>query len=104
MSFLSWVNDARELNEDKFWRFHDLCLQVIYAFEAVLLFKQNGTIDRDYFESRMQMLRNGVTDRPGFTKWWDDWAADVFDPRFVEYVEKNLKGQSTKALPSFGQT
>jgi len=60
-------------------------------------------IDSDYFESRMRMMKNGVIDRPGFTKWWDGHKADVFDPRFVEYVEKKLRGQSTRILPSFSQ-
>ena len=96
------VNDARELNSDEFWRFHALCIQAMYMFEAVFLFNQNGTVDPEFFESRMRMFKNGVIDRPGYSKWWDDWADDVLDPRFVAYVEEHLKGQSTHILPSFG--
>jgi len=96
------MHDSRELTEEEYWSFHNLSLQVIYAFEAVFLFWQNGTVDKEYFESRMRMMKNGVIDRPGFSKWWDGNAADVCDSRFVEYVEKNLKGQSTHILPSFG--
>ena len=95
------IHDARELNGDEFWRFHNLCLQTFYAFEAVFLFRQNGTVDEEYFQARMRMFKNGVIDRPGYSKWWEAWAVDVFDTRFVDYVEKNLKGQSTHALPSF---
>ena len=97
------IHDSRELNAEEYWRFHNLCLQAFYAMEAVFLFHENGTIDEDYFESRMRMMKNGIIDRPGFAKWWDGHKADVFDPRFVEYVEKNLRGQSTHILPSFSQ-
>jgi hypothetical protein len=95
---------TRELNEDEFRRFHALCLQAMYAFEVVFLFKQNGTVDTEFFQSRMRLFKSGVTDRPEYCKWWDDWAADVVDSRFVEYVERNLKGRSTHILHSFGGT
>lgn len=98
------INDARELNEDEFWRFHALCLQAMYAFETVFLFKQNGTVDKEFFQSRMRMFKSGVIDRPGYYKSWDAWTANVLGSRFAEYIEKNLKGQSTHILPSFGGT
>jgi hypothetical protein len=93
------MNDTRELTADEYWKFHDLCLQAMYALEAVFLFRENGTVDQIYFESRMRMMQNGMLNHAGFTKWWDEWSADVFDPRFVVYVEQNLKGKASDSLP-----
>ena len=39
----------------------------------------------------MRTIKNKILIRPGYKKWWDQWAADMFDERFVEYVEKMVK-------------
>ena len=99
------VQDTRELNHDEYWRFHNACMQIFHAFEAVYLFRQNETVDEEYFEARMRLLKNGViNNRPGYRKWWDAWAAEVLDTRFVHYVEQHLKDQSTHVLPTASST
>ena len=99
------IQDTRELSQDEYWRFHHLCIQAFYAFEAIYLFRQNETVDEEYFEARMRLLKNGViNNRPGYRKWWDTWATEVLDTRFVNYVEQNLKDKSTHILPTATST
>ena len=94
------IQDVRELNEVEYWQFHNACMQMCFAFEVVYLFRQNETVDDEYFEARMRLFKNGVLTRPGYCRWWDTWAEEVLDERFVGYVERNLKGQATQILPT----
>ena len=80
------ANDARELTSSEWWAFHFGAVQAFYAWEAVFLFYKNGTVDDEYFESRMRTVHRTLRDRAGYKKWWDDWAVDLYDRRFVDYV------------------
>ena len=80
------LNDSRELTPSEWWSFHFGAVQAFYAWEAVFLFHKNGTVDDEYFESRMRTVQRTLRDRPGYKKWWNDWAVDLYDRRFVDYV------------------
>ncbi len=85
------IQDSRELTRSEFWRFHYGAVQVFYAWEAVFLFHLNGTVDRQYFNSRMRTVARLLRDNPGYQKWWDGWATDLYDQRFVQYVDNMVE-------------
>jgi len=88
------ANDARELTSSERWSFHYGAVQAFYAWEAVFLFYKNGTVDDEYFASRMRTVQRTLRDRPGYKRWWDDWAIDLYDRRFVDYVNDMTEGGS----------
>ena len=83
------LNANRELTPDEFWRFHIHQAQMGYSFESVFLFHLNGTVDDEYFQSRMRSARKSYS-YPGSRLWWDEWAQHLYDERFIKYVESEI--------------
>lgn len=84
------LNATRKLTPDEFWRFHIHQAQFFYSIEAVFLFHLNGTVDDQYFESRMRSIKFSLT-YAGSRAWWDEWATRLYDERFVQYVERGFE-------------
>jgi len=81
------VHRRRALDPDETWRMHVHYQQTFMALEVVFLFYVNGTVDRQYFESRMRMLERLFIELPGYRDWWEQRAAHHFDERFIKYVD-----------------
>ena len=86
------VNDTRELTDEEQWKFHFQAVQWFYALEAAFLWFQNGTVDHEYFESRMRAVKRSMA-FPGYRRWWQEWAQHLYDARFVAHVEKIVSSQ-----------
>ena len=82
------LNARRELTPEEFWKWHIHQAQFFYAIEAAYLFHMNGTVDDQFFESRMRSGKYSLT-LPGSRAWWTEWAEHLYDERFIDYVEKN---------------
>ena len=80
------VQRRRDLDATETWRMHVHYQQTFMMLEVVFLFHINGTVDDQYYESRMRILERLFLDYPGFREWWGQWAAVHFDERFIAYV------------------
>jgi hypothetical protein len=102
-----FVDDAlyarRKLEPNEYWRWHIHQAQLFYAFEAAFLFHLNGTVDDEFFNSRMRSAETGLS-FPGSRQWWGDWAHTLYDQRFIEFVEKNCLNESAEPPAISGMT
>jgi hypothetical protein len=80
----------RDLDPTEAWRMHVHYQQTFMALEAVFLFHVHGTVDREYYESRMRLLERLFVELPGYRNWWEEWASVHFDERFIAHVRDNL--------------
>ena len=89
-----FLNDAytqsRALSESEELRFHFQMAQLGNGFEAVYLFYLGGTLDKTFFESKMRTMRWRLLQSPGVRAWWDATADELYDERFVGYVNQQL--------------
>ena len=74
----------RPLGSAEEWTFRLHMMQLLNGFEAIYLFHLHKTIDTPFFESKMRGARKMLI-MPGVSSFWDDWS-DVYDPRFVKYL------------------
>jgi len=87
------LNATRELTSEEKWRFHIHQAQLGYSFESAFLFHLNGTVDDEYFKSRMRSAKKSIS-YPGCRAWWDEWARHLYDRRFIDYIEAELANES----------
>ncbi len=80
------VQRRRDLDPTETWRMHVHYQQTFMMLEVVFLFHLNGTVDQQYYESRMRILERLFVEFPGYRDWWEEWAAHHFDERFMAYV------------------
>ena len=73
-----------------YMKFHGHATQVFMNLELAFLFHKEGTVDDEYFASRMRLLRRALQ-IPGFRRWWNVWAEDFYDARFLEYADALIK-------------
>jgi len=85
------VQRRRDLDPTEEWRMHVHYQQTFMMLEVVFLFYLNGTVDRQYYDSRMHILERLFIEFPGYRDWWEDWAAVHFDERFVAYVRDTFQ-------------
>ena len=74
-----------DLESVDYLKFHGHATQVFAGYEVTFLFHQEGNVDAIYFESKMNNLKFALA-FPGFRRWWDDYAPNYLDARFVAYV------------------
>jgi hypothetical protein len=84
---------SRELNESEAWMMHGHCVQMFLGFETVFLFHLNGTVDQQYFDARARTVSR-IGTFPYFKQWFMEYGKDLFDERFVTFVEERWLGQS----------
>jgi hypothetical protein len=70
-----------------YMKFHGHATQVFSHWELVFLLHQHGTVDDDYFASKMDLMRFAVTTLPGLRRWWSDNAEHFFDHRYRAVVD-----------------
>ncbi len=84
---------SRELNESEAWLMHTHCVQMFLGFETAFLFHLHGTVDQQYFDARARTIdRMGAL--PYFRRWFAEYGKDIFDERFVRFVEERWTRQS----------
>jgi len=84
---------SRELTEQEVWLLHIHCVQMFQIFETVFLFHLYGTVDQEYFDARARTV-NRLGTFPYFRRWFLEYGKDLFDQRFVAYVEELWAEQS----------
>ena len=77
--------DLTDLSDGETFAIHIHCVQMFIGFETAFLFHLNGTVDDQYFDARMRTVKRLHT-FPYWRHWWEEWAHDLYDERFVEYV------------------
>ena len=90
---------SRPLSESETIRFFAYCGQVLNAGEAFFLFHQDGTVDDQYFLSKMAAVR-ALLATPGGRELWESTFNEALDPRFVAYVTEEILPQSPQ-VPDF---
>ena len=84
---------SRDLEEHEVLALHGHCVQMFLGFETVFLFHLNGGVDDQYFNARARTVhRLGAF--PYFKQWFMEYGKDLFDERFVTFVEEQWSGQS----------
>lgn len=84
---------SRELTESEAWRIHGHCVQMFLGFETAFLFNLNDTVDQQYFDARARTITR-IGTSPYFRKWFEEYGKDLFDERFVKFVEGQWSGQT----------
>ena len=80
--------DISELADDERMR-HDFFLgQSFNMFENLYLQREHGTIDDEYFNAKMGLVRRWLS-RPGIREWWDS-RSYMYVGRFRDFVSENL--------------
>ncbi len=91
-------NGDRELSDREVATMHVHCVQMFLGFETVFLFHLNGTVDEAYFRARVRTIRR-VGSMPYFRQWFEEWAEDLYDERFVQFVA-NEWAENRAVLPT----
>jgi hypothetical protein len=84
---------SRELEDHEVSALHGHCVQMFLGFETVFLFHLNGTVDDQYFEARARTIKRAGT-FPYFKQWFREWGRDLYDGRFVQFVNEQWSGGS----------
>jgi hypothetical protein len=79
--------NSRELTDREVSALHGHCVQMFLGFETVFLFHLNETVDEQYFDARAKTVRRAGT-FPYFAQWFREWGPDMYDDRFVQFVER----------------
>ncbi len=61
--------------------------QVFKQFELVFLLHKDGTVDDEFFDARMGLLRRALR-MPGNLQWCKEWSHHFYDVRFRRYADK----------------
>lgn len=83
------IHGKRILDATETWRMHVHYQQTFMMLEAVFLFYINGTVDQEYYRSRMRILER-LFGFMGYKDWWEEWASIHFDERFLAHVRDTL--------------
>ena len=81
-----------ESTSSDYMKFHGHATQVFAMFEMVFLLYKDQTVDKDFFEAKMTLMRFAVEDLPGLLRWWNDYAHQFFDARFRQYAAGFVDG------------
>ena len=87
----------------EYMKFHGHATQVFNQFEMVYLLHKDQTVDKEFFESRMTLMRFAIGDLPGFRRWWNDYAHQFYDARFREYAAGFIDGLDYVEVPEIPQ-
>lgn len=83
------LSDYESLTEDQRRVFNRAMAQMCNALEALFFHHQNGVVDEQFLETKMRPLLLSFQ-APGTRAWWERRGRELFDPRFVVYVESRL--------------
>ena len=87
------MTGSRELSSSEASAMHVHCVQMFQGYETVFLFHLHGTVEQQYFDARARtVMRIGTL--PYFKQWFREYGWDLYDERFVEFVEAQWAGQS----------
>ena len=84
------ISDYSSLDEDQRRVFNRAMAQMFNALEALYFHYQNGVVDRQFMTTKMQPMFT-LLKQPGATTWWERRGKQIFDARFVEFVEAGLQ-------------
>jgi hypothetical protein len=89
--FISLAKDSYyELDGHQRLIFHRALAQMHNAMEALYFHHKNGVVDEPFFAAKIRTMIVGLQ-IPGVSVWWSERGRDLYDPRFVEYVEARLQ-------------
>lgn len=83
------LSDYEALSEEQRRIFNRAMAQMLNALEALYFHHENGVVDEQFLKTKMQPLLMAIQ-QPGARTWWDGRGRNLFDSRFVEYVEAGL--------------
>ena len=75
-----------ELNQHQRIMYHRALAQNTNAMEALYFHYLNGVIDETFLKAKMKPIES-IFQSPGAIEWWSRKGANMYDPRYVEYVE-----------------
>ena len=81
-----------ESTSAEYMKFHGHANQVFTQFEMAFLLYKDGTVDREFFESKMTLMKFAVESLPGLQRWWNENAHHQYDVRFRSYVSQFMDG------------
>ena len=82
-----------DLDSIEYGKFHGHATQVFMQFELVYLLRKDGTVDQEFFDARMRLMKR-ATGYPGLRRWWNDWGEDFYDARFYAYANQIISGSA----------
>jgi hypothetical protein len=89
--YLNGEADEWEYDSEDYMRFHGHATQVFYNVELAFLLYNDGTVDEEYFDSRMRLLKQSL-ELPGLRWFWENHGHYFYDRRFYEYGNAFLQG------------
>jgi len=83
-AYLNGKADEWDYDSEDYVRFHGHATQVFYNVELVYLLHNDGTVDKEYFDSRMRLFKQALG-LPGLRWFWENHGHYFYDRRFYEY-------------------
>ena len=88
-AYLNGKAEEWDYDSEDYVRFHGHATQVFYNIELAYLLYKDGTVDTEYFESRMRLLRQALG-LPGLRWFWENHGHYFYDRRFYDYGNQLL--------------
>ncbi len=83
------LSDYEALSEEQRRVFNRAIAQMFNALEALYFHHENGVVDEQFLKTKMHPLLMTLR-QPGPRTWWEGRGRNMFDSRFVEFVEAGL--------------
>lgn len=81
-----------ELNPHQRIMYHRALAQNTNAMEALYFHYVNGVVDETFLRAKMKPVKS-IFQSPGVREWWSRKGVQMYDPRYVEYVENLLQSE-----------
>jgi len=78
------------LSEEDRRVFNRAMAQMFNALEALYFHHANGVVDERFLRTKMQPIFMALR-QPGARAWWEARGRHLFDPRFVEHIEAEVR-------------